>query len=47
MVPPWFSVSHTVAEPWLLICGTNISDVTRDKVEQEGSRLLGQNQFWL
>jgi hypothetical protein len=47
MVPLWFNVSHSVAEPWLLICDTNLGDVTRDKAEQEGSRFLGQNQFWL
>jgi hypothetical protein len=45
IVPPWFNVSHIVAEPWLLICDTSLGDVTREKVEQEGSRVLGQNQF--
>jgi hypothetical protein len=32
MLPPWFKVSHTVAESWLLMCGTSFGDATRDKV---------------
>jgi len=34
MLPPCFKISHIVAEPWLLICGTRLGDETKKKAER-------------